>query len=429
MSSRRRKYPIDPEEAKTLPVFQYTISKSGYRRVFAWGNIYTGALGIPYFRSTESIEKKDCPLYPKRIGFGERFEVTTATCGFGFTVFAVKSNTNEKIYGTGINTDSQIGYQEVRHGKPLEVLFYPKPIPLPFKNPAKCKVLKLSAGRAHLIVLTDEGIFTLGNNSFGQCGRKIIPNENYMMSNYINHIEKIDGKSIIDIECGQDHSLVLTEDGSVYSCGWGADGQTGLGHYNNHSEFSRVKGDIESEKIVELSCRSDFVLALSDKGEVFGWGNSEYSQITLPDSAQQISTSKHIKKLDKLGKIKSVASGGSFCLVSNEEGQVFSWGYGLLGAGPNAQQSKEPIHIPETLFGKNDFQPNSKVVKVTCGLYHAAAVTNLGDLFIWGRNKYGCLGLGHEKDQYFPLKVSIGGHVSEVLCGVDHSIAICEPFI
>nr|XP_023018998.1 RCC1-like G exchanging factor-like protein [Leptinotarsa decemlineata] len=361
--------------------------------------------------------------------FNNKFQVITAASGFGFTVFAVNSDTNEKIYGTGINTDSQIGYHEVRHGKPLEILFYPKPISLPFKNPEKSKVLKLSAGRAHLVVLTDEGIFTLGNNSFGQCGRKIIPDENYTMNCYIHHIPKIDGKSVIDIECGQDHSMALAEDGSVYSCGWGADGQTGLGHFNNHSEFSRVTGDIESEKIVKLSCRSDFVLALNDKGEVFGWGNSEYSQMSLPGGEQQSSASRHIKMLDKLGKIQSVASAGSFCIVSNDDGQVFSWGYGLLGAGPQAQQSKEPIHIPETLFGKNDFSPESRVEKVACGLYHSAAITNSGDLFIWGRNKHGCLGLGHQNDQYFPLKLAIGGFVSQALFGIDHSIAICKPFI
>lgn len=29
------------------------------------------------------------------------------------------------------------------------------------------------------------------------------------------------------VACGQDHSLFLTDRGEVYSCGWGADGQTG----------------------------------------------------------------------------------------------------------------------------------------------------------------------------------------------------------
>lgn len=29
------------------------------------------------------------------------------------------------------------------------------------------------------------------------------------------------------VACGQDHSLFLTDTGKVFSCGWGADGQTG----------------------------------------------------------------------------------------------------------------------------------------------------------------------------------------------------------
>lgn len=94
-----------------------------------------------------------------------------------------------------------------------------------------------------------------------------------------------------------------------------------------------------------------------------------------------------------------------FALFS-EEGAVFVWGYGLLGCGPQVQRSIEPIQIPETLFGKNLFVENSKVVKVACGLFHLAAINNYGHLYMWGRNKSGCLGLGHIKDQNFPLKVN-----------------------
>jgi len=32
----------------------------------------------------------------------------------------------------------------------------------------------------------------------------------------------------VQVVCGQDHTLFLTEDGQVYSCGLGADGQTGM---------------------------------------------------------------------------------------------------------------------------------------------------------------------------------------------------------
>lgn len=84
---------------------------------------------------------------------------------------------------------------------------------------------------------------------------------------------------------------------------------------------------------------------------------------------------------------------------------MFVWGYGILGTGPEVKASKTPIKIPKTLFGRNEFQPNCTVESVVCGVSHIVAVTNLGDLYSWGKNRKGCLGLGTEKDQYFPLKV------------------------
>ncbi|KAL1490785.1 hypothetical protein ABEB36_013422 [Hypothenemus hampei] len=426
LSGPKRKYPINPDLSKDLPVFQYVQSKNKYKRLFSWGNAKTGALGLKGIIDKQAEYLRS----PKRVSFAEKFEVRTVAIGFGFTTFAINSDTDVKLYGTGVNTDSQIGYHAIRAGHPMEIIYYPQPISLPFKNPTTSKIIKLSAGRAHLMVLTsDEGVFLLGNNAYGQCGRKIISDENYLKSNLVHHIEDIEGKRIIDIQCGQDHSMLLAEDGSVYSSGWGADGQTGLGHFRNTEEFSRVRGDISDEKIVQLACRSDFILALNDKGETFGWGNNEYGQLSLPNEEQQLANPTSMDVINKLGKIKSVASGGSFCLAANEYGEVYTWGYGLLGLGPNVELSKKPILIPCTLFGKNDFQPNNTVVKVVCGLNYAAAVTNLGDLFTWGRNKWGCLGLGNEKDQYFPLKVSLGGSVEDVFCGIDHTVALCKPFI
>ena len=41
--------------------------------------------------------------------------------------------------------------------------------------------------------------------------------------------------------------------GEVFSCGWGADGQTGLGHYNSTGVVSQLSGDIKGEKIMKVS--------------------------------------------------------------------------------------------------------------------------------------------------------------------------------
>jgi hypothetical protein len=51
----------------------------------------------------------------------------------------------------------------------------------------------------------------------------------------------------------------------VYACGWGADGQTGLGSYKNQSIPKLVEGDIKGERIVKVSSSADAVLALNGK--------------------------------------------------------------------------------------------------------------------------------------------------------------------
>ncbi|KAJ2948174.1 hypothetical protein O0L34_g9982 [Tuta absoluta] len=424
----------DPNEDEDLPIFQYPVSKSSDRRIYVWGLAETGALGIHLPRSKRGRKayKNNFTLawHPMRSSFAERFDVTKVACGYGFTIAAIKTNEQHKVFGTGINTDSQIGYHAPRMGRPLELLLSPAPIYIPYKS-LECKIKALGAGRAHSVILTDsEGVYTLGNNAYGQCGRKINPQEEYKGSMVSHHIKKLGGEDITDVCCGQDHTLFITESGKVYGCGWGADGQTGIGSYDNQGVPAPVKGDITTEKIVKLASTGDSVLALNDKGELFGWGNSEYGQVPMQGGAQQVNMSYSLLSLTRgLGRIVDVAAGGSFCLIVNDQGDVFVWGYGLLGLGPNVQHSKKPKLIPPPLFGRNEFNPECMVEKVACGIGHLAAITNGGDLYMWGRNRHGCLGIGHSKDQEFPLKVSVGAHVLSVHCSVDHTIAMCRPYM
>lgn len=82
----------------------------------------------------------------------------------------------------------------------------PAPIELPLTS-EKTNIIKVAAGRAHLVALSDnEGVFTLGNNAFGQCGRHIIEDEQYVGNRIVNNIPNLDGEKITDICCGQDHT-------------------------------------------------------------------------------------------------------------------------------------------------------------------------------------------------------------------------------
>ncbi|XP_050432299.1 RCC1-like G exchanging factor-like protein [Adelges cooleyi] len=401
----------------------YSSSPNDQQRLYTWGMAEHGALGDLRIRSRE---RKITFIYrPVRMRFAYSHQIKDVACGYGFTVYAVESK-DHKLFGCGLNTDSQIGYHDPRRGHPLGMVLANVPIQILFKN-SNTRIKAVAAGRAHTLVLTNtEGVYALGNNSYGQCGRNIVENEDYSKLREANNI--VLPEDISKIVCGQDHSLFLTKTGKVYSCGWSADGQTGLGHYKNESRPTLVEGDIKCENIVKIVSSADCVLALNDKGEVFGWGNSEYGQLFLNSDTYQVNTPRALSLKDTVGKVTDIGASGSACIALNDEGTVFVWGFGILGKGPEFKQSSEPSPIPPTLFGRNQFNPNSTVKSVYGSLFHMAAITNEGNLYTWGKNKWGQLGLGHVKDQYFPLKVSIGAVVKRVSCGADHMAALCLPY-
>lgn len=52
-------------------------------------------------------------------------------------------------------------------------------------------------------------MFTLGNNAYGQCGRKINPQEEYKGSMVSHNIKHLGKETIKSVCCGQDHRYVF----------------------------------------------------------------------------------------------------------------------------------------------------------------------------------------------------------------------------
>lgn len=57
--------------------------------------------------------------------------------------------------------------------------------------------------------------------------------------------------------------MFLTDGGAVYACGWSADGQTGVGRYDNTERITKCIGDIQGERITKVACSADCVLAVN----------------------------------------------------------------------------------------------------------------------------------------------------------------------
>lgn len=349
------------EELKDI-VFQYA-GKSVKRadRVYGWGCSATGAIGRKTLLKPEKHQKlRTKQFVPLKLDFFAEhgLQPLKIACGYGTSIIICQNKRTDEyiVYACGLNTDSQLGYHEYprRSGRILDMLIEWSAISLPLKNPNSTKITHVACGRAHTIIATNqEGLFSLGNNSHGQCARVITEGEVYRGSQRIGYVP-FNGNEIKQLICGQDHSLILTESGKVYTCGLGADGQTGLGHYNNVDKFTLVEGEISGEKIIHISSKADTTLAVDESGEVFGWGNSEYNQLG-PDVEMQINSPICLNLKNLVGRVLAASAAGSSCALLNEKGNVYTWGFGALGQGPSASSSSEPLLIPPQLFGLNEY--------------------------------------------------------------------------
>ncbi len=282
-----------------------------------------------------------------------------------------------------------------------------------------------------------QGIFTFGNNSYGQCARKIVENEEYFNNTaVIQRIARFTDESdeVVDVRCGQDHTCFLTKKGRLYTAGWSADGQLGQGIYTVSAQPRPIKGDAVGVELKKIATKGDFVLALSVDGEVYGWGNNEYKQLSMTGLSEPQIGETRLLKLPKYVErpVLDIACSGTHCVLLDAQRRLWVWGFGLLGRGPKCDESIEPLIIPQTLFGVYKDLPHTmtkRISSIFCGLNSSAVIMDDGCLYMWGKNRYGTLGTGDKNDVYFPIKVHIPAHARLIDIGADQTFAICRSFI
>jgi alpha-tubulin suppressor-like RCC1 family protein len=95
-----------------------------------------------------------------------------------------------------------------------------------------------------------------------------------MLNQYLNN------EFVIDISCGFQHSLLLTNCGEVYAWGDNYRGQIGNGCNSNQLIPIKVKG-FNDKKVVMISCGGGHSMALTECGHVYSWGLNDCEQLGI----------------------------------------------------------------------------------------------------------------------------------------------------
>ena len=125
----------------------------------------------------------------------------------------------------------------------------------------------------------------------------------------------------------------------------------------------------------------------------------------------------------------SYACGGSHTLALTNAGDVYAWGWNDFGQLGVQGHSRVEAGLQFVRFPV----PRQRVIitAIASGEEHSAAVSSQGDVYTWGSNARGQLGLGNlPKGQRFvrhPMHVDMGGRrASQVACGAVHTVALID---
>ncbi|XP_007433307.1 X-linked retinitis pigmentosa GTPase regulator [Python bivittatus] len=221
----------------------------------------------------------------------------------------------------------------------------------------------------------------------------------------------------LHISCGDEHTSVVTENGKLYMFGSNNWGQLGFGTKNTVNKPTCVKV-LKPEKVKLAACGRNHTLIYTEKGNLYAAGGNSEGQLGLGDTEER-SAFHLVSYFTSQHQIKQLAAGSYTSAALTEDGQLFMWGdnsEGQIGLGNEAN-----VCVPHQVdVGKPVFW-------ISCGYYHSALITCDGELYTFGESENGKLGLSLEqlKNNKVPQLVSgISGRVNKVACGGGHTVAL-----
>jgi hypothetical protein len=273
-------------------------------------------------------------------------------------------------------------------GTESEVVDQPELLNAKYPELNDIKIRMISAGFDHtLIVSEDNKVYALGRGNAGQLGmgKKVTHvTKPTLIASLVNHHIEIKEGC-----CGGHHSLLLSHDGNVYSFGWNEYGELGLGIQKKNKFTPTLISYFRDNKIEikQISCGGDHSLVLSKNGEVYSFGWGEYGQLGHNNTVS-LNVPRKIALNDVI--VQVAAGGYAHSLLLNDKGEVYAFGWNSDGQLGLEGRSNEllPRKIPGV----------SRIKLISAGYVNSALVNEKGEVFIFGSNVYGQLGIISDDD-------------------------------
>ena len=341
------------------------------------------------------------------------------------------------LYSWGLNTDGQCGLPD------KNVIQSPTEIKIPELEKEEI-IINISCGNNITYFLSNK-------NKIYLCGFNILTQEKYFSPKRIKYF--FEEEEIVQIEVGENFCLFLTKKGNVYSFG---EGESYLfGNEENKDKGEEPKDREEEEEIKKepklvmniknvqlISCGNNHCFAIDKNNTIFCWGENIRGQLGLNNTDENQKLEENIiyipKKLVFNNVIDNIFCGKDFTIFHTLKNEILVCGNnenGQLGIEKEVySESKKYIDCMNPTYVEQFY--NLEIIKVVCGENNCLAMvkdsTNKNEnIWSWGSNKEGQLGLGNDiensKPKPIPSFFEYINHIpKDISCGKNHCLVLLE---
>ena len=236
-----------------------------------------------------------------------------------------------------------------------------------------------ACGFDHTVTIADDGTaHSFGLNYYGQLG--LGHNNNVSLPTPIPNLPKI-----MQISCGAYFTVCVDDEGFMWSFGENSAGQLGTG---NNTNFNVPQKILDIPPVLSVSCGIEYTLIITNDDNLWSCGRNYAGQLCLGYQGDRAKPQK-----SSFSNISKISAGANHSLFQNDQGEIFACGsnhFGQCGLGHFNDPQITPTLVPNL---------PSTIVQFVCGSSQNLFLDSEGNVYSFGNNAHGQLGLGHNTNQ------------------------------
>eukprot|EP00916_Digyalum_oweni_P014661 GHVL01024038.1.p1 GENE.GHVL01024038.1~~GHVL01024038.1.p1 ORF type:complete len:402 (+),score=65.73 GHVL01024038.1:58-1263(+) len=256
----------------------------------------------------------------------------------------------------------------------------------PAKIPSFTNVSAVSCGVQHSAFINNGDVYTFGSNRKCQLG---VPDINESLEPV-----KVNIENAVAVSCGALHTCAISDDGGLHTWGYGGSFFWGAGATGHPDRDSRKNPqriplfDEMNEKVVQVACGHHHTLVLTESNNIYSTGRGEYGRLGRGGNGDQteFAALEYFASIEPRPTIVKIAAGQAFSAALTQNGEVYVWGkndFGQLGLGFESMGDVYSSEIYPRIVRSLSVQ-GIRIIDIACGDSHMTALSDGGFVYIWG---------------------------------------------